>query len=245
MSTRESEYLLHQVAVELRYEDGLLYYDKSGEVQRLLLRSLAQPFVASHPAARVTERGTTITSSTVTSPAEHIDIQFDAERFWARHFGADNLARMEQIVPVAWDGVGGTLEVKEHVRRYGARYWVMWPAESEDAAQTMLRRLAVFEETGRWKGIFGPPKKRTFVGIVEDGHREIRYSLSTGAAKVDKEAPDGLKKFDVPHGLLLDVDHSQAFEVGSKFGKQDLKDLIRDSWTKTKTVAEELGRHLS
>jgi hypothetical protein len=56
--------------------------------------------------------------------------------------------------------------------------------------------------------------------------------------------PDSLKKFNVPHGLLLDVDHSQTFDAGSTLGKQDLKEFIRESWTKTKAVAERLGKEL-
>jgi hypothetical protein len=241
----DSDYLLHQVAVELRYEDGFLYYDKSGEAQRMLLRTLGQPFVASHPAARLTEQGTSITSSNLASRAEHLDIQYDGERFWARHFGADNLARVEQVVPPAWDVVGSVLEVKQHVRRYGARYWILWAADSEDAVEVMLHQLGVPSESERWIRIFGgTPKKRTFAGAVQDGCREIRYHLAAGAAKVDGDVPDSLKKFNVPHGLLLDVDHSQTFDAGSTLGKQDLKEFIRESWTKTKAVAERLGKEL-
>jgi hypothetical protein len=245
MAVSDSDYLLHQVAVELRYEDGLLYYDKSGEVQRNLLRTLGSPFVASHPAARLTEQGTTITSSSLTSRAEHLDIQFDAERFWARHFGLDNLARVEQVIPPAWDVVGSVLEVKQHVRRYGVRYWILWAADSENAVEAMLQHLGVSFESERWTKIFGgTPKRRTFAGVVQDGHREIRYHLGTGGAKVDGDVPDSLKKFRVDHGLLLDVDHSQTFDAGSTFGKQDIKDFIRDSWTKTRAVAERLGKEL-
>jgi hypothetical protein len=241
----DSEFLIHQVAAEVRYEDGLLYYDRSGDVQRKLLKTLGQPFVASHPAQRLTEQGTTIVSSNVASKGEHLDIQFDAERFWARHFGLDNLARVEQVFPPAWETVGAVLEVKRHVRRYGIRYWLLWAADSADSVEAMLQKVGVLSEINRWNEVFGtPPKRRTFAVVVQDGPREIRYHLGAGAANVEGDVPTSLKKFCVPHGLLFDADHSQVFDKGSDFEKQEFKDFIRSSWTKTQSMAERLGKEI-
>jgi hypothetical protein len=228
---------IQQILVEVRYELGSLYYDHSGRIQRTLLSDLGSPpFRSGTPVNALLATG-------VDSPSERITIEFGPESFSVRQFGVDTLARIEQVTPTAWGIVADLLEINSHLINYVVRFWLIWPSESQEHTEERLISSGLFSETEKWLSIAGPTPllKRAFTAIHGTENAHVRYNLSSGTTLIEGQVPDNLRRFHVPQGVLLDVEHVRRFSENGSVRKGELKEFIRESWRATHGKANAIG----
>jgi hypothetical protein len=238
--------VIEKVTVEVQYEDAIgagPFFDRAGLVLRHLLDELGPPFVPVY-------EGSPFRSPTLASASERLTLEYNEKHLIVVQDWVETIARIEQVAVIAWGEVNEQFQVQNRVKRAGVHLLFMWPATSADEAEARLLGLGLFSDPPGTEEIFGAiPRKRSYTAVVGTDERPVRYHLAGASAVVEGGAgqvPESLKKFQIPSGILLDVDCGQVLGgKGRRTIKQsDLQAFIRESSRRSIDAARALGQRL-
>jgi len=233
------DFSLHQVAVELQYDRGIVYLDKCGSLMLKLVEQLGEPFTAGETAG--------MEYADVTNTAERIVVRYgrrsvNVTQSWPT---TPSPVRLEQLAPVAWDVVADTLNVRTAVTRCGVRYWLVWRVDSLQEGRDRVRNADLFVPGEKWDPLFGDKAPHGWAVIVEEEAWTLRMGLDFGATAVQGALPADLANVVPKFMIILDCDHffpDRARSPHVSVSKQELKEFIRKSWQRTKLAATTMGK---
>src|SRR5206468_502144 len=93
----------------------------------------------------------TMTHAELQSSAERLVIQYGPNRLSGTHSWVESPARLEQMVPIAWDLVATTLDVGKRVKRCGIRFFLLWKTTTKTEAVECVARCAL--PSADWRAI--------------------------------------------------------------------------------------------
>jgi hypothetical protein len=235
--------VLNQVTVEVQYDRGIVYLDKCGSLNLSLQDALGRPFKGSNiPTMQFGE---------VASVAERVTVRYGPASTSVTQSWVRAPARVEQIAPVVWEHVSNALRVADHVHRCEVRFLMAWKTNSLREGIEKIERWQVFQPDD-WAALFGGPSKCiAWVGVAEDEFARMRVALDTFQVTHEAELPPELAALVPTSAILLDVGHVHA---KSRMGPDDqtvftlqkaqLKDFVRTSWQRARTIAAKIGGRL-
>ena len=236
-------YVINSATLDLQYERGAVYYDKCGSLMLKLQDALGAPkFSGSVP---------TMAAAELRSDVERFVIQYGPRNLTVSQAWMPSLARFEQLAPVAWSEVSQYLDVARHVTRCGVRFWLLWKAGSFAEAQGAVQRLGLLNPSDHWRDLFGQISPHAVVAMAKDSHATLRLAVDVSSTNVQGELSPSLAAMIPKHAILLDLDHSYPGSAGTVENAAEfalnggqLKDFVRASWERSRTVAATLGRVL-
>ncbi len=188
---------LEQVVLQLNYDLGHLYWDKSGEIINEICKA--------YPEWAWKEPGR---GGTVMQNQKHKDISllFGWETIKFVQHEVENLNQFKKYCREIPRIITRCLSVKEY-RRIGNRFWYIQRVEDQENGQKNLIKSGLLEVDERKVKLFGDRiKARSFTIVFEKEDFDIR--LSVDVFKRD-DIPESLKideKFHPRHMIRYDID---------------------------------------
>ncbi len=232
---RFAKWVLQQAVVEVQYARGWSYYDKCGSLVLALEDALGKPFTGNVPGMEHGE---------VKSAAERITVSYGPKSFNLVQQWIPSAARVEHLAPIAWDLVAETLAVSRHVTRCGVRFIFAGGAETLDEASAALAACPLVGGSPEWKALVGGGAVRSHSSVIEDERGRQRVALDVQELALEGQLPPDLAKIVPKFSILLDVDNVQPGQGTRTLSKSSLKDFIRTSWQRTRTIATVVGGQL-
>jgi hypothetical protein len=240
MSESSTSPLIHQIAVELKYRRGMVFFDRCGSLVLKLEDELKAPFIADVPRMEAGE---------LRSPSEFLTVNFGPKRFAVSQSHVDTVARVENVAPRSWSHVAETLNVGGQVIRQGMRVWIYWSSKTEEDGYERLRKSGFIETTSLWSKTFGVPRKVTVSAVSNDFQgSKLRAELSVVKFSTEDQPlrDDIVRRYASKSAIMLDLD----FEVGDEaetfsVGSGVLKQFIRNSMDSARNISRIVGAELN
>jgi hypothetical protein len=230
-----SKWQLQQVIVDVQYERGWSYFDKCGSIVIALEDALGKPFAGSVPEMLRGE---------LRNAAERIVVTYGPKGFNVTQQWVKTPARVEHLAPIGWEVVSAALSVGRQVTRTGVRFVHTAGAESWDEAAVALAKSPIVAGSEAWREQFGEGKVLAQSSLIEQGPTRLRVALDLHEYTVDGQLPADLAEMVPKFALVMDLDHQRIQKEPYSVSKTDLKDLIRSSWQRTRTIATVMGKQL-
>lgn len=236
-----SDFTLNQVVVEVQYDRGIVYLDKCGSLMLKLQDQLREPF---KPVAMPN-----MDHGELQSIAERVVVRYGQQSTNLTQAWPPTPVRLEQLAPIVWDTVSESLNVGSRVTRCGARFWLLWKADTLEEARDRLRGAPIATICEEARTAFGDGAAQGWVILTEEAHGTVRTSLEVVETNIEKAAlPADLVSVVPKFSILLDLDHSRGGPMGTSVARpfsmsaSQLREFIRASWQRTKIAATTIGR---
>lgn len=200
-----SDLLLSKVILELRYNEGFLYWDKCGATILDIKRKFP-------------EWKWEITSAELTifkNPKRNMEFVFNINSIRFIQNEVDNLNQFKkttgEIIPLIVE----KLEIKK-LSRVGNRYQYVFPVENPEQSMEIIQNSPLVEVPKEKLNLFGEKSTKTaFVVHIEN--EKLQYRIEN--ATIEKiEVPANIKlneRFNPKYALRIDVDIATVNEVNA------------------------------
>jgi hypothetical protein len=228
--------VLHRVAAQVSYDEGIVYLDKCGSLTRDLHRVLGKSFEFSLPSVQQGELKSGVERIAVVYGPEHATVTQDA---------VQDVARFVQVAAWMWQAVGTALDVTKKVRRCGIRLTHLF--ETTDAAHTesVLLESGLVKETPIWAEVFGPQKVRSFTGHLDaPGWVRIRAEISGVGFTLNGPVIEELKPFYPASAISLDLDFVLIEGEQTELRHPDFRESTIRACSAASAFAKKIGERI-
>lgn len=227
-----AEPVLHKVASEIRYAEGIVYLDRCGSVTRDLQKVVGKGFVFGLPKVEQGE---------LTSAGERIAVRYGPESLSVIQDGAESLARFTQISTWSWQTLGPALEVNRKVTRCGFRFQFLYATQSIEDAEAFLSRSGLATETPSWVEVFGAATARQHIAKMSlPGWEYLGVQLGVIRMELNGKMSPEMEKFYPAASVHLDLDFVLRDGEPQEFRHTELKESILRAWR----TAQDLGKRV-
>lgn len=194
---------LNRVILELRYDEGYLYWDKYGAVLLDILRKFPE-----------WKWGLVSTELTrLENHTRNMELVFNYMNIRFIQNEVENLNKFKESAGEITPLIVEKLEIKKF-KRVGNRYLYVFPLESPDQGKEIIQKSSLIEIPEEKLVLFGgKPTKTAFVVHIENENYHYRIEL-VGIERL--EVPKNIKideQFNPKYGLRVDVDIATLNEV--------------------------------
>ena len=226
---------LSQVVVEVKYDRGVVYFDRCGSLMLKLQDELGEPFEGDVPVMQQAE---------LRNDAERLIVMYSPQRCAINQTWVRSVARVEQLAPRVWSQVSETLEVSARVQRCGVRFVLVWKVGNVEEAERRLHECGLFKDEPSWTSMFGNPATRMWVTTSKQHAFGLRAALHGSETKLKGDVPTDLSELVPRYSISLDLDYTMPDEAPFKLSPSRLKDFVRTTWEHAKVAAEATGTRL-
>jgi hypothetical protein len=196
---------LKRVILELRYDDGFLYWDKCGET--------LSEFKNKFP-----EWTWEMTSTELTkfkNIKRNMEFTFNINNIRFSQDDVENLNQFkeasEKITPI----IVNKLEIKKFTR-VGNRYWYILPLTDIEQGKAIINKSAFVQIPEEKLTLFGPNAKKTaFFSVIEKDNLHYRVEFAVFERNPVPESIKINEFFNPKYGLRFDVDIAIVSKVDS------------------------------
>lgn len=193
---------LNRVILELRYDEGHLYWDKCGEMLLDIQRKFPE---------WKWEKAQDV--GFLRNTKRNMELLFNYSNIRFLQNEVENLNQFKETSGEITPLIVEKLKIKKF-KRIGNRYLYVFPLENPDQGKRIIRKSSLIEIPEEKLALFGEePTKTAFVVQIEDGSSHYRIEL-VGIERV--EVPKNVKideRFNPQYGLRVDVDIVTVSEV--------------------------------
>lgn len=187
---------LTRVILELRYDNGFLYWDNCGATNLEIIRNFPN----------WKWEGTSIELSTFKEAKKKIELLFNIHHIRFIQNEVDNLNQLKKTATEIAPIILKNLQISTF-SRVGNRFYYVLPLENIEQGKEIIKKSSFIEIPEKRLGLFGKdPKKTSFLVYVEEGNRQYRIELTT-IKRIDSAGIGKLnEKFFPKIGLRIDID---------------------------------------
>ncbi len=199
------EFMLNRVILEMRYNEGFLYWDKCGATLLDIQKGFHE-----WKWKNISTELTRLENHT-----KNMELVFNYENIRFIQNEVENLNQFKlaagQITPLIVE----KLDIKKF-KRVGNRYLYVFPLENPDQGKKIIQKSSLIEIPNKKLSLFGgEPTKTAFVVHIENGNSHYRIEL-VGIERI--EEPKNVRineRFNPKYGLRVDVDIATVNEVNA------------------------------
>ncbi|MCK4765891.1 MAG: hypothetical protein KAW12_27065 [Candidatus Aminicenantes bacterium] len=221
---------LSKVVLELKYDEGHLYWDKCGET----IFDIQKKF----PGWKW--NGTSTELAKLKNLNKNIELEFNFSYIRFTQNEVDNLKRFKESTRLIAPLIAGKFKIKKF-KRIGNRYQYVLPLENQDQGKKIVHDSPLVDIAEEKLALFGKnSKKFSFVVYIENENLHYRIEL-VGVERVELSKNIKLdERFNPRYGLRVDVDIANINEIelssfnisdfiqkNKKFLENNLVDLIQ------------------
>ncbi|NQT06929.1 MAG: hypothetical protein HQ575_05245 [Candidatus Omnitrophica bacterium] len=193
-----SDFLLSKAVLEIHYNSGYLYWDKSGET--ILNIQKENPDWKWHSLG---DKGMQMINE-----KRKIIAIYHWNRVWIRQINVENLNQFkinsDKITKILFNN----FKIQE-LERIGNRYWFLLPCASVEIAEKIIDKGGILQIEPEKVSAFGKKiVNKDFTLVLEQD--DITYRIAIGSASRPKVVEIGkdkaFRKFNPEHAILVDID---------------------------------------
>jgi hypothetical protein len=227
---RFDELILDKVIFELKYDEGLLYWDKMGEILQTIKKEFPE-----WDFEQVSPDGTKLVNN-----QRNMALIYDYNRTRIVQDEVENLNQFKKVVSEIAPLILNKIQVKM-INRIGNRFHYLYPLESPIHGKDFISKCPLVNIPGEKLSLFGKnPQKRFFVVLLEEENMSYRIELA-GIERKDvskditfdeRKKPKYALRIDVDIASIVSMDISETncseiIQSNKKFFENNLIKILQ------------------